>query len=437
MMKIEINDNKKWQLSFTIKMVLLATIGLMLLIPLEMIKSLIGERQKNSEKVKEEIALQWAGQQNICGPVLNIPAIVYPAEKESEPYKTVFHLMPENLVISGDIQTEKRHRSIYEAVVYTAEINLSGEFDIPVLNTGERNDLLCNDSYITLGISDNRGIRGGISINADSAVIEAMPGLKDTEVFSSGITFPVKLQKEVKKIAFSSRFRISGSEGLSFSPSGKTTRVNLSSPWSSPGFNGNFLPVSRNINEAGFTAEWLVTDLNRNFPQVWTGRSFNPANDSFGVDFIMVVDHYQKSLRSARYGILFIALTFLAIIFAELTLRERLHLFHYLLVALALVLFFSLLNALSEHIGFNPAYLVSASATVLLISFFLRRLIRNNRPVLLISGLLVFLYSFNFILLTLEDYAYLAGNIGLFVLLAITMSLSVKLRLFNKDKDIG
>jgi inner membrane protein len=108
-----------------------------------------------------------------------------------------------------------------------------------------------------------------------------------------------------------------------------------------------------------------------------------------------------------------------------------------MLVALALVLFFSLLNALSEHIGFNPAYLVSASATVLLISFFLRRLIRNYRPVLLISGLLVFLYSFNFILLTLEDYAYLAGNIGLFVLLAITMSLSVKLRLFNKDKDIG
>jgi len=151
----------------------------------------------------------------------------------------------------------------------------------------------------------------------------------------------------------------------------------------------------------------------------------------------MVVDHYQKSLRSARYGILFIALTFLAIIFAELTLRERLHIFHYLLIALALVLFFSLLNALSEHIGFNPAYLVSASATVLLISFFLRRLIRNYRPVLLISGLLVFLYSFNFILLTLEDYAYLAGNIGLFVLLAITMSLSVKLRLFNKDKDIG
>jgi len=126
-------------------------------------------------------------------------------------------------------------------------------------------------------------------------------------------------------------------------------------------------------------------------------------------------------------------MTFLALIFAELTLREKLHIFHYLLVALALVLFFSLLNALSEHIGFNPAYLVAAVATIALISFFLRTLITNYRPVLLISGILVFLYSFIFVLLTLADYAYLAGNIGLFILLAITMRLSVKLKLFNRD----
>jgi len=138
-------------------------------------------------------------------------------------------------------------------------------------------------------------------------------------------------------------------------------------------------------------------------------------------------------MRSAKYGILFIALTFLALLFAELTLREKLHVFHYLLVSLALVLFFSLLNALSEHIGFNLAYLVSGTAIIILISCFIRILIRNYRLVLIISGLLVFLYSFIFILLTLNDYAYLAGNIGLFILLAITMVLSVKLRLNSND----
>jgi inner membrane protein len=435
-MKIEINDNKKWQLSFTIKMALLAIMGLMLLVPLEMIKSLIKERQQNSEKVKKEIASQWAGQQNLCGPVLNIPVIVFPAEKETEPYRTVFHIMPEILEITGDVQTEKRHRSIYKTVVYTADLYLSGEFLIPGMNTGDRNEILWNESYITLGISDNRGIKGGVLIHLDSAEIEAMPGLKDTEVFSSGISFPVELPDNVKEVPFSSSLKISGSEGLSFSPVGKTTKINLRSRWDSPGFNGNFLPASRTINSQGFSAEWLVTDLNRNFPQFWNGRSFNPANDFFGVDFVMVVDHYQKSLRSARYGILFIALTFLALIFAELALHEKLHVFHYLLIALSLVLFFSLLNALSEQTGFNLAYLISGSATVILIFFFLRTLIKSYPPVLLISGLLVFLFSFIFILLTLDDYAYLAGNIGLFILLAITMRLSVKLKLFNREQGL-
>lgn len=433
-MKIEISDSKKWQHSLTIKMVLLAILGVFLLVPLEMIKSIIRERQQNSENVKKEIAFQWAGQQVISGPVLNIPVRIFPSKKEAEPYKSVFHLMPETLIIKGDVQTEKRHRSIYQAVVYTADLNLSGDFIIPELNTGERSEILWNESYYTLGISDNRGLKGGVSIRTDSTNIEAIPGLKDSELFSSGITFPSGLTEQKSKILFSIILKLSGSESLSFSPVGKTTKVYLRSLWDSPGFKGNFLPTERIINDSGFNAAWLVTNLNRNFPQLWTGSAYIPGNDSFGVDFILQVDHYQKSLRSAKYGILFIALTFMALLFVELTISEKIHAFHYLLVSLGLVLFFSLLNALSEQIGFNLAYLISASSTIILISFFLQTLIRNHRSVLLISGLLVFLYSFIFILLTLNDYAYLAGNIGLFILLAVTMRLSVKLKLFNKDK---
>ena len=122
-MKIEISDNKKWQFSLTIKMVLLAILGIFLLIPLEMIKSFIKERQQNSENVKKEIAFQWAGEQIISGPVLNIPVRIYPLKKESEPYISVFHIMPETLRIDGDVQTEKRHRSIYQTVVYTAAVS--------------------------------------------------------------------------------------------------------------------------------------------------------------------------------------------------------------------------------------------------------------------------------------------------------------------------
>lgn len=432
-MKIEISDNKKWQNSLTIKMMMLAIMGLFLLVPLEMIKSIIRERQKNSENIKKEIAFQWAGQQTISGPVLNIPMKIYPSGKDAEPYKSVFHLMPETLNINGDVQTEKRHRSIYQAVVYTANLKLSGEFIIPEMNTGERSEILWNEAYYTIGISDNRGLKGGVSLRTDSVNIEAIPGLKDSELFSSGISFPSELQIQSKKIQFSLNLKLSGSESLSFSPMGKTTKVKLLSPWDSPGFKGNFLPTERTINESGFNADWLVTNLNRNFPQFWTGNTYNPGNESFGVDFILQVDHYQKSLRSAKYGILFIALTFLALLFAELMIMENIHVFHYLLVSLGLVLFFSLLNALSEQIGFNLAYLVSAVSTIILISYFLRALIRKHRPLILISGLLVSLYSFIFILLTLNDYAYLAGNIGLFILLAVIMKLSLRLYLYKKD----
>ncbi len=435
-MKIEIDENKKWQHSLTLKMVLLAFLGLFLLIPLQMIIIIIKERQKTSEDVKKEIAFQWAGQQNITGPILNIPVRIFPSKKDADPYVSVFHIMPETLKVRGEIQTEKRHKSIYQAVVYTADLKITGNFVLPEINTGEKSDILWKDAYYTAGISDNRGLKGKIWLKTDSGNLEAIPGLKDPDIFRSGISFPAHLSAKQDSLSFSLNLNVSGSEGLSFAPIGKSTEISLSSKWNSPGFTGNFLPVERKVNDSGFEAKWLVTNLNRNFPQVWAGSAFNPANDSFGVDFILPVDHYQKSLRSAKYGILFIALTFLALIFAEMAIKERIHVFQYLLVSLGLVLFFSLLNALSEYTGFNLAYLISASATIILITYFLRNLFKRTLTVLLISGLLVFLYSFIFILLTLNDYAYLAGNIGLFALLAVTMILSVRFDLFNTRKEI-
>jgi inner membrane protein len=434
-MKIEINDTRKWQHSLTLKIILLTVMGLFLLIPLEMIKSIIRERQENSEKVRQEIAFQWAGKQNVSGPVLNIPVRIVPGNDKTRPYKILYHIMPETLNIKGDVQTEKRHRSIYEAVVYNSQLNLSGEFLVPQIDPEQENEILWKEAYFTLGISDNRGIKGGIILKTGNSSIDADPGLKDIEVFSSGISFPFPLNEADKNIPFELSLALSGSEDLSFSPAGKTTNITLSSPWKSPGFNGNFLPATRTIDETGFNAGWLITNLNRNFPQTWSGNEFKPANDSFGVEFVLLADHYQKSLRSAKYGILFIALTFLALLFAEMATGESLHIISYLLVSLALVLFFSLLNALSEHTGFNLAYLIASVSTISLISLFLRKLVKKLKPVLLIVGLLIFLYSFIFILLTLNDYAYLAGNIGLFVLLAVTMGLSVKLKVFKVPQN--
>ena len=436
-MKIEITDNKKMQFSFTIKMILLAFLGLVLLIPLEMVKSIIRERQKNSEEVKKSIALQWAGEQTISGPVLNIPVKVFPEKKDADPKLSVFHILPESLVIKGNIDTEKRHKGIYDAVVYTATLDFSGSFKIPDLAREGRYEILWDQAYYDMGISDNRGLKGSVILDMDSAKQEAVPGLKDTELFSSGISFPANLSSGKETINYSVNLKVSGSEGLNFIPIGKLTDVSVASKWNAPGFKGNFLPYERNISDAGFTSGWRVTNLNRNFPQVWQGNQFNPSNDSFGVDFVLPVDHYQKSLRSAKYGILFIALTFLVLIFAETGLKEEINVFRYLLIALALVLFFSLLNALSEYTGFTLAYLLASASTIILILMFLRRVMKRPSSIYLTAGILVALYAFIFVLLTLNDYAYLAGNIGLFILLAITMRLSSNLEIFNSRETVN
>lgn len=435
-MKNDLNENGKWSQSAIVKIIVLTVSGLFLLIPLAMIQSIIKERQKSSEDVKKEISFQWAGQQTISGPVLNIPVLVFSDKKDSEPIKKIYHILPENLQINGEIKTEKRHRSIYQAVVYNSTLDLSGDFVIPDINPGTKFEILYDEAYYSLGISDNRGLKGNISIKTDSVEKEAIPGIRDNDLFLSGITFPAEYVTKAKKTGFMISMNLSGSENLNFIPLGKITKVDLRSSWNSPGFIGNFLPVSRKIDDAGFTASWLVTNLNRNFPQVWAGNDYDVLKDAFGVDFVLMADHYQKSLRSAKYGILFIALTFLSLFFAEFTGKVRINIFHYLLLALGLVLFFSLLNALSEQIGFNYAYLVASVSTIGLISMFLKGVIGQIRLVLLISGLLILLYTFIFILLSLNEYAYLAGNIGLFILLAITMKISLKLRNQSEETNI-
>ncbi|HOO98080.1 MAG TPA: cell envelope integrity protein CreD [Bacteroidales bacterium] len=432
-MKIEISNQGKWNQSLTLKLALLAFMGILLLIPLQIIISVIQERQSNAEKVKKEISDQWAAKQCITGPVLNIPVRTRPADKEEIPSVVVWHIMPEALAITGKINPEIRYRGIYKTAVYKSDLLFEGTFTVPDRTTMKDYDILWDQAYFTAGITDNRGLNGEVIMKAGPDELEGVPGVSDKDIFQSGISFLKPLTSGTEKINFSLMMHLSGSEGLLFTPLGKVTDVKLESEWTSPGFSGSFLPAERVINDNGFTARWQVTHLNRNFPQEWTGSSFDPNASAFGVDLFMPVDHYQKSMRSAKYGILFIALTFLVLIFLEITRKEFIHLFNYFLVALALVLFFSLLNSLSEHTGFNLAYLISSASIILMISLFTGALLKNKRIVFIVFALLVFLYSFIYILLSLNDYAYLAGNAGLFVLLAVVMWFASRMNFFRKE----
>ena len=425
---------EKWYQSLTVKMVLLAIMGVMLLIPLVLIMEVIRERSRNAETARIEIGALWASAQTVTGPVLNVPGSKVISD-DGRYVTTTMHILPDDLKVNGVLVPEIRYRGIYETVVYDSDLEISGSFSLSGYE--HLNDYLWqwDKAYVSLGVSDNKGISDKAELAIGGKVIGAMPGAGQDDLFERGISFPMAIDPSRGSEfqgEFSLSFGLKGSGSLAFSPVGRNTVVNLRSEWEAPKFTGNFLPAEREVTDTGFTARWAVTHLNRSFPQVWAGKSYTPANDAFGVDLIMEADHYTKAERSAKYGLLFIALTFLVLLIIELRSAQRIHIFYYLLVALALILFFSLLTALSEHIGFNPAYLISAAATIGLLTAFFSSLLKKGWMVLLISGLLTVLYVFIFFLLAMKDYAFLVGNIGLFVLLAALMIVSAKYRIFKE-----
>ena len=431
------NENatqEKWYQSMTVKMVLLGILGLMLMIPLVLITEVIRERSRNAESARTEIGNLWASSQTVTGPVLNVPGTKVIAD-DGRYVTTTLHILPGDLKVKGKLVPEVRYRGIYESVVYTSELELSGSFSLEGYD--EYNDYSWHwgKAYISLGVSDNKGISDQADLVIGGRVISARPGAVQTDLFDKGISFPLPLddsQSDEFRGDFSISLGLRGSGSIAFAPVGKNTDVSLASEWEAPKFTGTFLPTEREVTDTGFAASWTVTHLNRSFPQAWTGKNYIPSDEAFGVDLILESDHYTKAERSAKYGLLFIALTFLVLIIIELRSEKKVHIFYYLLVALALILFFSMLTALSEHIGFNPAYLISSAATIGLLTAFFASLLRKRWMVLLISGLLTVLYLFIFFLLAMKDYAFLAGNIGLFVLLSVLMLVSARYRLFRE-----
>ena len=239
-----------------------------------------------------------------------------------------------------------------------------------------------------------------------------------------------------RSINYSFNLDLQGSHNLSFMPVGSNTNITLESSWSSPSFNGNFIPDARDVSEQGFTANWEVLQLNRNFPQYWTGegQAYNLAGSVFGIDFILPMDDYQKSMRSAKYAVMTVVLTFLIFFLVEILTKRKIHPFQYTLVGLSLSLFYVLLISLSEHSNFNTAYLISALAVILMISLYSISVFNSKKHSFLLVAVLTGIYGFLFVTLQLTDYALLMGSIGLMLILATTMYFTRNINWYNINK---
>lgn len=406
-----------------------------------MIKGLIFERESTQNTAIEEVSSKWGEEQTISGPFITIPYYRYIKEfskKDSSEkitqIKEFIHILPSELKISGSINPEKRNRGIYEIVVYNSKLNISGSFkkiDLSTLEIQKQNILLDKAEFV-VGIDDLRGIEKQVNLNWNSKQISFNPGVSSKDVVGSGINAVISIDSnDSLSYKFDLSLDLKGSQLLYFTPLGKITDVNLKSNWSNPSFNGAFLPDSRTVNNKGFTANWNVLHLNRNYPQMWLNDHYSISESSFGIDLILPVDNYQKSYRSIKYAILFIVFTFLVFFFIEVLNKVFIHPIQYILVGVALIVFYTLLLSISEHIHFNLAFILSSISTLLLISGYVLAILKSKKLTYLISGILIILYSFIFVIIQLQDYSLLIGSIGIFIILCLVMYFSRKIDWYN------
>lgn len=416
------------------KAIIIGILTLLLLIPTAMIRQLIVEREGRQEEASIEISSKWSGKQTLTGPILSIP-YTESFKDQAGNVKTIIkyaHVLPEKLSITGELFPEKRNRSIFEIVVYNSKLTYSGFFNpinADILNIPKAN-FLPERAFISFGISDLRGIEDQINFKWNSNSINFNPGLETADVISSGINTKVHIDLSdsgKKQYNFSFDLNLKGSQTLYFVPVGKITEVNVQSKWNSPSFDGAFLPDTRTIDDNGFKASWKVLNMNRNYPQHWTESSFKIDESAFGINLLMPMDGYQKASRSVKYALLLIALTFMIFFFIEIMNNKLLHPFQYILVGLALCIFYSLLLSFSEHLNFNLAYILSAVLTIGLIYLYTLSILSDKKLSFLIGGVLFVLYGFIFTIIQLEDYALLMGTIGLFIALALVMYYSRKI----------
>ncbi len=430
-----------------------AVLALFLLIPLQMVRSVVQERYQTFRGVVREIAGAWSGDQRVAGPILVIPFLekieiqdefITPQGERKVTQRWEFRqrravILPETLSFDGDMTPEIRRRGIYRVQVFNADVEITGSFrnlraTVESLSSEERLESISwSDATIAFGLSDPRGIVDVEGFEIDGTTISVRPGTTLGKILARG--FHARVGDVVGDgFEFVLPLEIRGSGFLSFLPLGATTRASLRSDWPHPSFFGDVLPATHEISGDGFSAEWTIPLLNRSFPQAWLGcQDVDITEIEAGVRLFEPVALYDLVTRSVKYGLLFIVLTFLTLGLIEFVTGSRLSLVQYLLIGVALAMFFLILIALAEHMGFGVAYFLASAAVVGINTLYCGAILPRRSLALAVGGVLAAIYGILYTILRAEDYALLGGTLLLLVALTVTMFFT---RRINRDGGV-
>ncbi|MCL2335230.1 MAG: cell envelope integrity protein CreD [Endomicrobia bacterium] len=444
--------SKKLNLSIIWKALVIGVLILIMLIPLAFVRGNITGRLDYKDNAKAKVTDSWGGPIAIAAPILNIPYTVESVdENKKKSYSTAYaKFAPKNVDIKVNLLSQSRYIGIFEVPVFTAEITMAGSFD--KLPAGDMEDAMqLKNAFVTLEINDLKGIstpdfvwRGknlefapavygnplSLSIprsygyDTDSSFVVTKYDRYDNYGSNSNVLKSLSSRVEFNNDSsqFEIKFKIKGSDSISFAPIAKENNFAISSTWANPSFSGAFLPDTKTINSEGFNAKWNISYLASGIPTRLNGADLSSA--IFKTALLVPVDNYRAAERATKYGILFIILTFLSFFVFEITSKKPVHPFQYLLAGLAMAIFYMLLLSISEFIPFGWAYLIAAAAVVIMLTVYLKFAVLKSMSVknmLLVAAAFSALYGYLYILLQLQDMALIFGSISLFVALAIVM----------------
>ncbi len=420
------------------RLFVVGVLALLMYVPLFLVGVIVDSRADYNRQSIAEVSREWGGPQTLTGPMLVIPVegprevqetreVEEAATGERRVERTTrtviaprasLYVLPETLEVQIATTTEERRRGIFVTPVYRAEV--TARFD---LAPGSAAPLLAPDEValwdraeVHVGLSSNAALRGDAALTRSGTALVLEPRADGAQGVFAAVGDPRAGGD------YALRLGLNGAQQVFATPSARQTTVEIVSDWPHPSFAGAFLPDGSEIGPAGSSAGWTIPYLARAVPQA-SRNDFGPDLDrlAFGVRFFQPNDFYQKAWRAANYGLLFLGLTFLTVFLIESRSRRPAHPVQYVLIGLAQAVFVLLMVAYAEQIGFGAAYLISAIATIALLTLYAVLALRLGTRALVLGLLLTILYGVLYLILESADYALLAGASLSFLALAATM----------------
>jgi inner membrane protein len=398
---------------------------LIMLVPLDMVEGVVRERAATKAEVEAEIGAQWGPPQVISGPVLVVPYEAARVRATSDGQQRTFMetryaiFTPEKLDINARSAAERRYKSIYEMLVYGADVAIAGRFATPdfAAHAIPATQVKWQSATLVLGISGVRAVKS-VSLNAAGADRAIEAGVLPYHPFEDGIRaiFPLQtIGANAQPFSFEFKLALNGRDNLSFQPLGRQSEIAMTSDWPHPNFTGTPLPDQREITADGFTASWSVSHIATGSPLSWLVDEFTLEPEritTVGVALAEPGDVHQQTDRIVKYGILVIGLTFGTMFVVGTLKRDRVHLVQYLLIGASITLFYLLLLSLAEQMDFALSYLIASLVDIALVAWYAGATIRRLLG-WAVGAILALVHAYMYVLLQMESYSLLSGTVGL------------------------